>query len=400
MKEENRWWVVGVFYLSSAVNYLDRQILVAVSPAFKQEFGLNYEQFGWILSAFGTLYLLSSPIMGWFLDRVGLNVGTSVALAWWSLAGMARGLTSGLGGLVATHGMVAMGEAAGIPSTAKAAQTYLKQEERAIGSSMSQIGIVIGMTLAAGIANYSMENWGWRSAFFVAGWLGLLWIPLWWWAAKKAPVQEPAPESKGYNVRSILREPQMWGFVSANILSLGIFLFWTSWTNHYFVRKWGLTVSEANRLGPLLQGIALLGSLLGGYGSMRLMRAGWKPLEARRRIWLFGALGMTLSALVPLAPSVASAVALIGVSYFASSAASVNLYTMPLDAYGGSRAAFAVSLLTSGYGVLQLVASPVIGRVADRYGFDPVCVAVAFPPLLGYVILEWTKGRGAQTLGR
>ena len=396
--ERNRWWVVAIFYLSSSVNYLDRQILNAVSPAIMAEFHLNYEQYGWVLTGFGLLYMLSSPMMGWFVDRVGLNVGTTVALTWWSIAGMARGFTSGLTGLMVSHGLVAVGESAGIPSTAKAAQTYLKQEERAIGSSMSQVGLVIGMTLAAFIANFCIANWGWRSAFFVAGGLGLLWIPLWWWASKKAPVQPAAEESKGYDVRAILKAPQTWGFIVANVLSLGIFLFWTGWANHYFVRTFQLSVFDANRLSPVLQFVALTGSFAGGWASMRLIQRGWQPLAARRRVYLFGALGMTMSAAVPLAPSPAWAVVLISVSYFASSAASVNLYTMPLDAYGGSSAAFAVSLLTGGYGLLQLFASPVIGRVADLYGFAPVCVAVAFPPLLAYLILELTKNRGAQKI--
>ena len=126
---------------------------------------------------------------------------------------------------------------------------------------------------------------------------------------------------------------------------------------------------------------------------MRLIRRGWAPMVARRRVYLFGALGMMLSALVPLAPNLWVAFALISMSYFSSSMASVNLYTMPLDAYGGSSAAFAVSLLTSGYGVLQLFASPLIGWVADRHGFSPICVAIAFPPLIGYLLLEWTKKR-------
>ena len=398
MNERNRWWVVAVFYLSSSINYLDRSILTAVSPAFMAEFQLNYEQYGWILTGFGLLYLLSSPLMGWFLDRVGLNLGTSLALAWWSIAGMARGLTQGLTGLIAMHGLVAVGEAAGIPSTAKAAQTYLKQEERAIGSSMSQIGLVIGMTLAAWIANFCISHWGWRSAFFVAGWLGFLWIPLWYWVSKKAPVQAANPASSGYSIRAILSMRQTWGFIVANVLSLGIFMFWTSWTNHYFVRTFEMTTQGANRLAPVLQAISLVGSFLGGWASMRLIKKGWEPMAARRRVYLFGAIGMMLSAVVPLAPNAGWAVVFISLSYFASSAASVNLYTMPLDAYGGSSAAFAVSLLTSGYGLLQLFASPLIGWVADRHGFAPICVAIAFPPMLAYLILEMTKLRGTPTI--
>ncbi len=398
MNVANRWWVVAIFYLSSSINYLDRQILAAVSPAFMSEFHLNYEQYGWILTGFGLVYMLSSPFMGWFLDKVGLNLGTSIALVWWSVSGMARGFTSGLSGLMATHGLMAIGESAGIPSTAKAAQTYLKQDERAIGSSMSQFGLVIGGLLASIIANYCIGNWGWRSAFFVAGWLGFLWIPLWWWASKKAPAQPASVESSGFDIRSILKLPQTWGFVIANVLSLGIFLFWTFWTNHYFVKTFGMSVQDANNLSPLLQAISLVGSFLGGWSSMQLIRRGWAPLAARRRVYLFGAIGMMLSAVVPLAPNVTWSVVFISLSYFASSAASVNLYTMPLDAYGGSSAAFSVSLLTGGYGLLQLFAYPLIGRVADQYGFSPICIAIAFPPMLAYLILELTKPRASQTI--
>jgi len=211
-------------------------------------------------------------------------------------------------------------------------------------------------------------------------------------------VQAANPASSGYSIRAILSMRQTWGFIVANVLSLGIFMFWTSWTNHYFVRTFEMTTQGANRLAPVLQAISLVGSFLGGWASMRLIKKGWEPMAARRRVYLFGAIGMMLSAVVPLAPNAGWAVVFISLSYFASSAASVNLYTMPLDAYGGSSAAFAVSLLTSGYGLLQLFASPLIGWVADRHGFAPICVAIAFPPMLAYLILEMTKLRGTPTI--
>ncbi len=399
MRPENRWWVVAIFYLSSTINYLDRMILNAISPEFMREYHLNYEQFGWIHTPFYVVYMISSPFMGWFLDRIGLNWGTAIALGWWSIMGMLRGGAQGLGSLITAHSLVAVGESAGIPSTAKAAQTYLRQEERAIGSSMSQIGLVIGITAASFVANFCINHWGWRSAFFVSGWIGFLWIPLWFWASRKAPKQVASAESTGHDTRQILRMPQTWGFVAANILSLGIFSLWTTWTNHYFIKTFHMTTAEANQIAPILQYVGLGGSFLGGWASLRLIRNGWQPMTARRRVYLFGALGMTISAAVPLAPTPAWALVLISLSYGASSAASVNLYTMPLDAYGGSRAAFAVSLLTAGYGFLQLVISPLIGRVADQYNsFAPVCVAVAFPPLIAYLILEATKLRAPQTV--
>jgi hypothetical protein len=46
-------------------------------------------------------------------------------------------------------------------------------------------------------------------------------------------------------------------------------------------------------------------------------------------------------------------------------------------------------VLVSAYGLLQIFLSPLIGRLVDQHGFSPVCVLVAFPPLLGYLLLKF-----------
>ncbi len=70
---------------------------------------------------------------------------------------------------------------------------------------------------------------------------------------------------------------------------------------------------------------------------------------------------------------------------------SVNLYTMPLDVFESSRAAFSVSLLTAAYGGMQTVVSPLIGASIDRYGFQPACFAAAVAPLAAVGVLKLTR---------
>ncbi len=393
MRIAPRWWVVSIFYFSSILNYLDRQLISALSLPIRTEFGLSYEQYGQILSVFAVVYMVCSPLAGWTLDRLGLNLGAALAVAWWSAAGIARGFTSGLPSLVGTHTLVAVGEAAGIPATAKAAQTYLKQEERALGSSLSQFGLTVGGILASSLAVFCIPRWGWRSAFFFAGVAGFLWIPLWYWASRQAP-RQPSPEAtKDIQVRDILRKAQTWGFIGANILGMTIFALWSFWTVPYFTRVFGLGTVESNQLAPIPQFLGYSGSLLGGWWSLHLIRRGWEPIRARRRVCLVAALGMLVTALVPLAATPWQAVGMIALSSFASALWGVNLYTMPLDAYGSNRAAFAVSLLTAGYGLLQVFIYPWIGREVDAHGFTTVCQVVAVCPLLGYLILHVTRER-------
>jgi len=56
--------------------------------------------------------------------------------------------------------------------------------------------------------------------------------------------------------------------------------------------------------------------------------------------------------------------------------------------FGPARAAFAVSGLTSVYGLLQGVFSAAVGRIVDGYGFGPVCVAAAVLPLGSWAVLR------------
>ena len=65
----------------------------------------------------------------------------------------------------------------------------------------------------------------------------------------------------------------------------------------------------------------------------------------------------------------------------------MNTYTLPLDTFGGARAAFAVSLLVASYGAVQFVISPAFGALIDRHGYTPVTTIAAFTPLAACAVL-------------
>jgi len=78
---------------------------------------------------------------------------------------------------------------------------------------------------------------------------------------------------------------------------------------------------------------------------------------------------------------------------------SVNMYTLPLDAFGGARAAFAVSILVTSYGAVQAIVSPAFGKAIDLWGFAPVTTTAALMPLAACAVLWGTgsnKGSSAQ----
>ena len=382
-----RWLVLAVFVLSSAINYLDRQTLATLAPLLRGEFHLSNAEYGLILSAFSITYAASAPLAGILIDRAGLNRAISLAVGLWSCAGIATGFTRGLSGLVGCRAVLGVAEAAGIPAAGKAIHQYLRPPERALGNAANQAGVSLGLILAPPLATFLAVRSGWRQAFVITGVLGLIWIPVWNWAARWAAVTPAAKLDSGSGAE-MLRDRRLWGFVTANALSMVGYSLWTNWTTLYLVEVHRLTLVEAAYYAWIPPFFAMLGGLAGGWFSLRLVERGVAAIPARFRVCLAAAVISAATAAIPLAPTAAWASAGISLSILAVSAFSVNMYTLPLDAFGGARAAFAVSILVSSYGAAQALLSPTFGKIIDLYGYAPLCLTAAVMPLAACGVLR------------
>ena len=390
-----RWIAVGVFALSSSLNFLDRQILAALAPQLMQEFSMSAGDYGDVLFAFSILYAICAPLAGLFLDRVGLQYGSSLAVAAWSLVGMSTALVTGFRSLLGIRALLGITESAGIPGTGKASAVYLKPEERALGSAVSQVGLTLGGLAAPLLAEFVRVRYGWRSAFVVAGALGFVWIPIWLAVARRVPEQREASRSVAPTpVREVIADRQYWAMLAANILLMTIYSLWVNWTTVFLVRVHGVSQHTANvQLAWIPPIFATAGGLFGGWLAFRWIRSTGQVVPARMRAFLTGCLLCLGTALVPLAGSPALATVFICLSFFACVLASVNLYSLPIDMYGPGRAAFAVSGLTAAYGLVQGIFSSIVGRVVDRAGFTPVCLVVAVLPIVSWGVLRLSLRR-------
>jgi predicted MFS family arabinose efflux permease len=153
-------------------------------------------------------------------------------------------LTHGFAGLLGCRAVLGAGEAAGIPAAGKAIRQYLRPAERALGNAMNQAGVSLGMVLAPPLATWIAIQAGWRAAFVATGVLGLLWIPIWNWAARRG---DPAPvvAAETADIGRLLRDRRLWAFVLANALSMIGYSLWTNWTTLYLVDVHRLTVAQA-----------------------------------------------------------------------------------------------------------------------------------------------------------
>jgi MFS transporter, ACS family, hexuronate transporter len=383
-----RWFVMGIFVLSSAINYLDRQTLSTLGPLIRKEFHLTTEQFGGVISVFSIPYSLSAPLMGLLIDRFGLNLIASLAVGAWSCAGIATGFTHGLAGLMGVRTALGMAESAGIPAAGKAIDQFLKPAERAIGNAMNQAGVSLGLIAAPPLAIWIAGQYGWRYAFLATGVLGLAWIPLWNFVARLSP---PAPAAKANlgDSTALLRDPRLWAFVAANALTMFGYSLWSNWSTFYFTDVQGLSLAMTSRYVVAAFTFAAAGGFTGGWLSARQIARGIAPPTARLRACIAGAVLSLVTAAIPSAHTPAWAAAAISLSFFAVSAMSVNVYSLPLDTFGRRHAAFSIAALVASYGAMQVVVSPVIGRMIDAHHWAPIMWAATMTPALACVVL-WT----------
>ncbi|HWF06833.1 MAG TPA: MFS transporter [Bryobacteraceae bacterium] len=382
-----------MFALASAWNYLDRLTLSAAAPRIMAEFHLSARDYGWLISAFSLSYTFASPAAGWFLDRLGLETGIAWAVGLWSVATAICGWTRSLGQLIAARVFLGIWEAAGVPAAGKVNAIYLEPKDRAIGAAITQVGLSIGGTGATLLVGWMS---GWRNPFFVCSVLGFAWIPLWMMVRRNVqPYEEIAPRKETGMLR-MLADRRLLTLAAANVLWMGIYTLWSNWTTIFLVRNYGLTTQAASWYAAFPPIAPVIGGFAGGWISRRRIARGMPIVDARVFGALISALGCLVTVLAPLSPTPLIATVAISASYFWVTAGSVNLYTIPVDIWGGQQAGIAISALVFAYGLLQTVISPVIGTLVDRAGFTPVCWLVALPPLGGWLLLRRLNLRAAS----
>lgn len=156
------------------LDYLDRYLIASMGSLVKAEMGLSDRAFGFLGTAFFLVYFLSSPIFGYLGDRFGrirLMAGGAVL---WSLATSLTFWVVSYPTLVLARGLVGVGEASfGTLAPAYLADILpLNRRSRALG--FFYLAIPVGSALAYLIGGLVGSKWGWRPAFLLAGFPGLL----------------------------------------------------------------------------------------------------------------------------------------------------------------------------------------------------------------------------------
>src|SRR6266568_9021534 len=79
-----RWWIGGILFASTVINYIDRQSLSLLAPYLKIEYHWTNTDYANIVIGFRVAYSVGQTVFGRFMDRMGTRRGLSLTVLFYS----------------------------------------------------------------------------------------------------------------------------------------------------------------------------------------------------------------------------------------------------------------------------------------------------------------------------
>ncbi|MBI3472447.1 MAG: MFS transporter [Candidatus Solibacter usitatus] len=401
-----RWWIGGLLFASTTINYIDRQALNVLAPYLKTEYHWTNSDFASIVIAFRLAYALMQWIGGRAVDRLGTRRGLSLAVAWYSVAAMATSLAGGLWSFRLFRFLLGVGEAANWPAATKAVAEWFPPKERGWAVALFDSGSAIGGAVAPSLVVWLYHRFGtWRPSFVITGLLGFFWLAAWRAVVPAAPPQRlhEAAGSPTASWGELLRHPQTWGVIALRALLDPYWFLIADWFALFLVSK-GFRI-EDTLFGfwlPFLS--ADFGNFFGGGFSSWLIGRGWSILAARRAVYVV--CGPMMLLLIPAAftSHLVPLLAYFAVATFGYAACSTMHLVLPSDLFASGSVGTVSGMAGMVTGMVTIASTYAVGAVTDRYSFAPVLLAASAAPLLAmavaFLVVRNTRESGQGVLLR
>ena len=406
-----RWWIAGLLFASTVINYIDRQTLSLLAPYLQVQYHWTNSDYANLAIAFRVAYSIGQTLFGRLMDRVGTRRGLTATVIWYSLVSMCTSLARGFYSFATFRFLLGAGESANWPAATKAVSEWFPKRERALATAFFDSGSSIGGAVAPFIIFWIYFRWGWRPAFAVPGVLGFFWLIAWRWLYY-SPERHPRVSEAEYKMivadrkdsdvhpaeiprqrwRDLLKLPQTWGTVIARSFTDPVFFFIAEWFPIYLVAK-GINL-RSGLIAIWIPFIAAdLGSYFAGALSGWLVRRGKSLGFARKVPIVYGGIGMTLLIPTIFTTNLYVIAFLFAIVTFTYAGFTIMANVLPSDLFHSGSVATVSGLSGTGAGLGTIVAFKLIGfftdarRAAGTHSFDPIVIAAGILPFIGMILV-------------
>jgi ACS family glucarate transporter-like MFS transporter len=301
--------------------------------------------------------------------------------------------------------MIGVGEASTFPNANKVVAYWMGHAHRALGNSLPFVGIGVGGSVTPVLIAWLMQRWGWRTAFYVCGMLGVVVALVWNGYATDQPEQHSGVNAAELAIirsgstgnqplggsrdslranppwKRMLSSGSVWALISsAFCIGYPAYIFYT-WFYIYLVRVRGLTVMQGGVWGSApFVAITLLAPLGGWFSDRAVARFGHRR-GRQTALWVGVLCSGTTLWLGGHATNTTAAVILLAVAAGFNLFATATVWGVCIDlapTFSGS-----LSGLMNTLGTLGGAVSPILtAYIATRWGWPQALDCAALVTLI------------------
>ncbi|KAL3143287.1 hypothetical protein ABBQ38_002129 [Trebouxia sp. C0009 RCD-2024] len=301
--------VVALCAAVSLICSIDRaSISVAIVPMAEQ-YGWSDSVKGAISSSFFLGYTITNLIGGYVATKYSSKVVLGGGVVLWSLFTVFTPTAADLGlmlvPLLLSRGIMGAGEGVAFPAISNLFSNWVpvsaKSRSLGLAYSAGQIGNIVALITSPLL----ITNYGWKSAFWLYGTLGLTWMLAWVPLVPDQPpnktkaarqlggsgnIEVSSKSEQGVNSlgdvpwRRFLNSKALWGLVAVHC-SFGVGpLVCLSWLPSYYSDEWGLDVAKSSFLSGLPWAISFALANLAGFTADNLINKKVLSITATRKL--------------------------------------------------------------------------------------------------------------------
>ncbi len=402
-----KWWVCGLLFLASTINYMDRQTLGNLSGEVKDHFKLGNKRYGELENVFGLAFAVGSLLFGFIADRTKVRWLYPAVLLLWSAVGFTTGLVQTFAQLWLCRLFLGLFEAGHWPCALRTTQRLLSPQERSLGNSVLQGGTAIGAIVTPQIINLMVSRQlpeSWRGPFMVLGALGSLWAIAWVFSIPSdmdsRRVEFADAVAGGCGNGPAIEGDSFWSAVFGRrflVLAIvvicinGCWHFFRVWLIRYLDEQLHYTRDDARNVVTMFNIATEIGCLGAGVATVLLRRAGATVHGARAYVFGAAALLTASSLLLPLFAKGTALVALLMVIGAGALAMFPCFYSMTQELSGRHQGKIG-GLLGAIAWITSSPVHPYFGGIVDKTGrFDVGMQIAGVVPLIAVaaIVLGW-----------
>lgn len=409
-----RWWIAGLLFLISILNYIDRQALAILAPTIQEDLKLSDQQYATVVSTFLVAYTVAYLLSGRLVDKLGARMSMAIFITWWSISNALTGLARGVASLGAFRFLLGLGEAGGYTTSPKVVSEWFPARDRGIAVGIYSMGSAIGATLAPILVIVVAHHYTWRGAFVVTGLAGLVLAAL-WLIVYRPPQQHPwltesertlilteretdaAKESDAPKLseaavwKTVLSNRVTWGLMIGRMLTDPLWYFYLFWLPKYLHTVRGMEQNELAGMWKIFVA-ADVGFLFAGFVAGALIKKGMNVRVARRRVMLACACLTPVSLLTPLVPGTGWVFVIGMLVALAHAAWLTSISSYVVDLVPKSILGTGFGFIAAGSALGGIFMNQTVGWVITRFSYTPCFLIMAFlHPVAFWVVWRFTR---------